>query len=165
MHKNKDIPSVSPAQDDNLEVASTKLPKTLSDLVNKSKNWKVSENEEQYVFGNKTVTRVTSNSGPINRLRATPFTLTQEERARRKGEKRWGDTDPSTKLQTNIGEFNMEDYIAEEHKRMKQYTLRGTIMHKYMQLFATPSSQNTEDLEREIQNDLAEAGLRSGSFR
>jgi len=159
------IPAVSAAQDDALESAVSNLPKELASIVREGKPWKVSEDEESYVHGGKRVDRVSANQGPINTLRATPFTMTQEERARRSAEKKWGKLPAETTLTTELGEMNMEEYIEKETDRMRRATVRGTIMHKYLQMFATSSKENIEELEQDIHNSIAEAGLRAGSFR
>lgn len=162
---NMKAPAVSAAKDDNLESAASNLPKELKDIIREGKQWTVSEDEEHYEYGGKKVTRVSANNGPINTLRATPFTMTQEERVRASAQRKWGDRNPETKLDTERGNLNMEEYIEAETDRMKRATIRGTIMHKYLQMFATPSSENVEKLEQDINNSIAEAGLRGGSFK
>lgn len=172
----QETPSRGQSVDIDLDNANSNLPEDLKALQSRGKQWTTKddtardyqEGDEHYyhaVGGSAKVARATGDKGPLNAMRATPFNLSVEERAKKLAESKWGKRPAQTSLDTEIGKMDMEEYIKRKIEDFKMFQARGNVLHKYMQIHATPKgSADRQRLEKELSDMFNDTSLNPKSF-
>lgn len=168
IYRNVKSQDLQPSQsaDPEIESASKSLPTEMQAIVDNSKGWKVDETDiNKYSKGDAKVTRVGANDGPVNNLRATPFTMEPQERAEKAAEKKWGKLDPKTPIEVDNKKFTQEQYIEHLKKEYEMIAAKGSIAHKYLQFFLTPNTEaRLNTIRDELRDLLAKARLSEKAF-
>lgn len=156
----------SETTDDSIIMATKNLPQPLIDLQLKSDNYTTTSESEHYVnsLSQKKFARITGIEGPINKARMNPYKVATNSYADQTAEAKWEGISPEQELETELGLLNKEKYTDKLKAKLKSTATRGTLIHKYLQLYMTTNKHKKSQLQAEIDALHVEANLHKGFF-